>query len=68
MPITRYATHLKLRREYGSYMELLETGFNAATLEQVMCRNLVSVGWEGSIYCYACTAGAGSSCGGALVS
>ena len=107
MPITRYATHLKLRGEYDRYVELLETGFNAATLDQVMCRNLISIGWEGSVYdcdfnqmlnlpirgrtgeplkiaslsldevisrpitvgdhCYACTAGAGSSCGGALV-
>jgi radical SAM/Cys-rich protein len=107
MPITRYATHLKLRGEYDRYMELLETGFNRATLDQVMCRKLISVGWEGLIYdcdfnqmlnlpirdragtplhisslsieevrnheitvgdhCYACTAGAGSSCGGTLV-
>jgi radical SAM/Cys-rich protein len=109
MPITRYAMHLRLRGEYDGYMKLLESSFNAATLDQVMCRNLVSVGWEGSIYdcdfnqmldlrirddegkplnisslpsldqilnraitvgnhCYACTAGCGSSCGGALVS
>jgi radical SAM/Cys-rich protein len=107
MPITRYATHLKLRGEHDRYMELLETAFNRATLDQVMCRNLISVGWEGLIYdcdfnqmlnlpirdragkplhisslsieqvrnhaiavgdhCYACTAGAGSSCGGTLV-
>lgn len=107
MPITRYSTHLKLRGEYDRYTELLESSFNAATLDQVMCRNLISVGWEGSIYdcdfnqmldlaltdgtgkrldiesitldqaadrtitvgnhCYACTAGAGSSCGGALL-
>ena len=108
MPITRYATHLKLRGEYEQYMELLESSFNASTLDQVMCRNLISIGWEGTIYdcdfnqmldlpirdtdgkalnistlsvdqvqhlpvtvgdhCYACTAGSGSSCGGALVS
>ncbi|MGH7874429.1 MAG: arsenosugar biosynthesis radical SAM (seleno)protein ArsS [Candidatus Binatia bacterium] len=107
MPITRYATHLKLRGEYESYRELLESNFNSATLDQVMCRNLISVGWNGSVYdcdfnqmlempilddtgnalhiaslaldqvrdrsiqvgdhCYACTAGCGSSCGGALV-
>ena len=107
MPITRYATHLKLRGEYEDYRQLLETNFNAVTLDQVMCRNLISVGWDGSVYdcdfnqmldlpltdaagkrleiasldleqvakrsitvgdhCYACTAGAGSSCGGALV-
>jgi len=108
MPITRYATHLKLRGEYEQYIELLESSFNASTLDQVMCRNLISIGWEGTIYdcdfnqmldlpirdadgkalnistlsvdqvqhlpvtvgdhCYACTAGSGSSCGGALVS
>jgi radical SAM/Cys-rich protein len=107
MPITRYATHLKLRGEYDGYKELLESSFNVATLDQVMCRNLISIGWDGSVYdcdfnqmldlplpdeagerlnvaslaldqvstrritvgdhCYACTAGAGSSCGGALV-
>lgn len=107
MPITRYAKHLKLRGEYDRYLELLENHFNDATLDQVMCRNLISVGWEGSVYdcdfnqmldlpltdssgkrleinslsldqlvqrsialgdhCYACTAGAGSSCGGSLV-
>jgi radical SAM/Cys-rich protein len=108
MPITRYETHLRLRGEYERYMELLADSFNAGTLNQVMCRHLISVGWEGSIYdcdfnqmlglslrdargealnigtlisldqvlersitigdhCYACTAGSGSSCGGALV-
>jgi radical SAM/Cys-rich protein len=107
MPITRYATHLKLRDEYERYQELLETNFNADTLNQVMCRNLISIGWNGSVYdcdlnqmldlpltdaagkrldiasldleqvarrpitvgdhCYACTAGCGSSCGGALI-
>ena len=50
MPITRYETHLKLRGEYDGYMELLANNFNAATLDRVMCRNLVSVGWEGTIY------------------
>jgi len=50
MPITRYATHLKLRREYEPYMELLASSFNAGTIDQVMCRNLISVGWDGGIY------------------
>lgn len=107
MPITRYATHLKLRGEYDRYVQLLVENFNPATLDRVMCRNLISVSWEGWVYdcdfnqmlglpirdsagkplhiaslsiadllhrpiatgnhCYACTAGAGSSCGGALV-
>ena len=107
MPITRYATHLKLRGEYDRYRELLADNFNGATLDQVMCRNLISIGWTGAVYdcdfnqmldlpltdatgarldisslsleqvaertivtgdhCYGCTAGAGSSCGGALL-
>jgi radical SAM/Cys-rich protein len=50
MPITRYAMHLKLRGEYNRYVELLSANFNAATLDQVMCRNLISVGWDGSVY------------------
>jgi len=50
MPITRYATHLKLRGEYDRYKELLESNFNAATLQKVMCRNLISIGWDGSVY------------------
>jgi radical SAM/Cys-rich protein len=49
-PITRYQTHLKLRGEYDTYMQLLENSFNASTLDQVMCRNLISVGWDGTIY------------------
>jgi radical SAM/Cys-rich protein len=108
MPITRYETHLRLRGEYQQYVELLASTFNPATLDRVMCRGLISVGWEGAIYdcdfnqmlelpicdadgnpfnigsvnvsqlmsrpiaidnhCYACTAGCGSSCGGALIS
>ena len=107
MPITRYEIHLKLRGEYDRYRTLLESSFNPITLDSVMCRSLLSVGWNGSIYdcdfnqmldlpltdatgerleigsltldqvaarkitvgdhCYACTAGSGSSCGGALV-
>ncbi len=106
-PIRRFEKFLKRRREYDRYMNLLESAFNRATLEHVMCRNLLSVGWEGSVYdcdfnqmfemllrdeqgralriwdlaaqaiegrqilvgnhCYACTAGTGSSCGGALI-
>jgi radical SAM/Cys-rich protein len=50
MPITRYATHLKLRGEYDKYMSHLEDSFNAATLDQVMCRNIISIGWDGSVY------------------
>ncbi len=107
MPITRFEKFLRLRGQYDPYVNLLEQNFNAATLDAVMCRNLISVGWDGSVYdcdfnqmldlslrngtsqalkiwdlsiddlenrpitvgnhCYGCTAGPGSSCGGALL-
>jgi radical SAM/Cys-rich protein len=50
VPITRYAMHLRLRGEFDPYVKLLVDNFNAATLDEVMCRTLVSVGWDGSIY------------------
>jgi hypothetical protein len=44
MPITLFEKFLKLRGEYDRYMNLLESTFNGATLDRVMCRNLLSVG------------------------
>jgi radical SAM/Cys-rich protein len=105
MPIRRFAHDLVRRRELAAYMGLLVNHFNAATLPALMCRSLVSVGYDGRLYdcdfnqmlelplggcarsiwdlddlgaldgesvavaghCFGCTAGAGSSCGGALV-
>ncbi|MFW5926048.1 MAG: arsenosugar biosynthesis radical SAM (seleno)protein ArsS [Myxococcota bacterium] len=107
MPIRRFAHALEREGELESYMDLLVRSFNPATLESVMCRSLVSVGWDGALYdcdfnqmlelplatgglraatvwdvssfealsgqrvatgshCFGCTAGAGSSCSGAL--
>jgi radical SAM/Cys-rich protein len=108
MPITRFEKFLKARNQYDRYLELLASAFNINTLDKLMCRDLLSVGWDGSVYdcdfnqmldlplrdargrpvkicelsaavgeaqsiqvgdhCYTCTAGAGSSCGGALLS
>lgn len=103
MVIKRYAEHLRRRGALEQYQELLVTSFNPATVEGLMCRDTVSVGWRGEFYdcdfnqqlglpevgrrslssissfdaiadgpvvlgdhCYGCTAGQGSSCGGAL--
>ncbi|MDW8469106.1 MAG: arsenosugar biosynthesis radical SAM protein ArsS [Burkholderiales bacterium] len=106
MPINRFRLHLAKAGQYDAYMEKLLAAFNPAAAEGVMCRTLVSVGWDGRIYdcdfnqmaempamdrngrpltvhdfdfgevlgrgirfashCFGCTAGAGSSCGGAL--
>jgi len=102
MPISRYLDYLLTSENYEKYMEKLVTAFNPAAAAGVMCRNTISVGWDGYLYdcdfnqmldlkvnchgshlsqlrvddlnsreiiigqhCYGCTAGAGSSCGGA---
>ena len=100
-PIGRFGEFLIRSGNFESYMYKLCAAFNPATLENMMCRFQLSVGWDGSLYdcdfnqaadlkietgetifdiadkpyeprqirfdkhCYACTAGAGSSCGGA---
>ncbi len=108
MPIQRFARLLERTGQHEAYMSLLVNHFNAATVPGLMCRSLLSVGWDGRLYdcdfnqmlelplgadpdagprtlwrlgsldalegariatgdhCYGCTAGAGSSCGGAL--
>ena len=50
MPMTRYAIYLKAFNQYESYVELLINGFNAATLDGLMCRNTLSVRWDGALY------------------
>lgn len=105
LPVSRFASYLRHNGQYESYMELLVQAFNPATVAGLMCRNTISVGWQGEVYdcdfnqqlglqwkngkplflwdidaatldnraiatgghCFGCTAGAGSSCGGAVV-
>ena len=104
MPIKRFLYDLKHSGKLEEYMALLVNSFNISAAENVMCRDMISIGWEGSIFdcdfnqmlelpipgpthtiwdvnsfaefdgnriavddhCLGCTAGAGSSCGGAL--
>ncbi len=103
LPISRYLNFLVESGNLEEYMEKLVTSFNPSAAMGVMCRNTISIGWDGSLYdcdfnqmlqmktnhgaprhikewdleklnsreivlnqhCYGCTAGAGSSCGGA---
>lgn len=106
MPIKRFGSTLISKGEFDGYMNVLKESYQTANLQTVMCRNLISVDWQGYIYdcdfnqmldlpltekgkkmhindvtnqnlnkrdiiiadhCYGCTAGQGSSCGGALV-
>lgn len=103
MPIKRYLHYLRRENQLEDYLRLLVENFNAQVTRNVMCGNMLSVGWDGKLYdcdfnqmleiplnnapqtlwdidsladiprgiatdnhCYGCTAGAGSSCGGAL--
>jgi radical SAM/Cys-rich protein len=103
-PIARFAEDLRRQGKWSDYLELLATSFNPATVDGLMCRTTLSVGYRGELYdcdfnqmlgmqlengkplylwditppnlehssittgfhCLACTAGCGSSCGGAL--
>jgi radical SAM/Cys-rich protein len=49
-PIARFAEDLRQRGEWDSYLELLANSFNPATVDGLMCRSTVSVGWKGEIY------------------
>ena len=106
MPIGRFGSTLISKGQFEGYLETLRAAHVDANVEHVMCRNTVSIDWQGYAYdcdfnqmlglpmrlngsprthvrdlvsagidgrpiairdhCFGCTAGQGSSCGGAL--
>jgi radical SAM/Cys-rich protein len=50
MPIKRFAHELHRDGKYAAYMGLLVNHFNAANVEDLMCRSLISVGHDGTLY------------------
>ncbi len=105
MPINRFGSTLISKGRFSDYISLLKKSHDNDNLDNVMCRNMLSVDWKGLVYdcdfnqmlglnlmneakqlhitdlknyslegnsiivldhCYGCTAGQGSSCGGAL--
>ncbi len=50
MPISRYLEYLVNSGNYESYMAALVNAFNATAANGVMCRNTISVGWDGQLY------------------
>lgn len=50
MPIQRFGSTLISRGRYQEYMNLLRTAHRAENLDQVMCRSLISVDWQGHVY------------------
>lgn len=50
VPLGRFKQWLLNSGGYQAYVERLAQGFNPCTLHGVMCRGLVSVGWDGQLY------------------
>ena len=50
MPISRFGSALLSRGELHNYLTLLRENHQEGNLEGVMCRNLLSVDWEGYVY------------------
>jgi radical SAM/Cys-rich protein len=50
MPISRYLDWLAESGNLERYMQRLVDAFNPATVNGVMCRSMISVGWDGRLY------------------
>jgi radical SAM/Cys-rich protein len=50
MPISRYLDWLERSGNLQTYLEVLVNAFNPATISGLMCRNTISVGWDGQLY------------------
>lgn len=50
MPIQRFGAVLAARGQFAEYIDLLKQAYRPENLEQVMCRSLLSVDWQGYVY------------------
>ncbi len=49
-PIARFAEDLRQHGQWDAYLDLLANNFNPATVEGLMCRSTISVGWMGEVF------------------
>ena len=49
-PVGRFRDHLIITNRLNEYIGRLAAAFNPGTLEGLMCRHMISVGWDGRIY------------------
>ena len=50
LPISRFLDYLIASENYEEYMETLVNRFNPNATKELMCKNTISVSWEGYIY------------------
>src|SRR5262245_41026442 len=50
MPISRFLEFLLRSGNYEHYMERLAQAFNPRAVAGLMCRNTISIGWDGRLY------------------
>ena len=50
MPIKRFLNDLQRTGRLQEYMDLLASSFNSSALDGVMCRDLISISWDGKLY------------------
>lgn len=50
MPISRYLDYLLSTGNYDKYMEKLVNAYNPTTVQHLMCRNTISISWDGFMY------------------
>ncbi len=50
IPLGRYKIWLNKTANYQLYMEKLTGNFNPGTVENLMCRNLISISWDGYLF------------------
>ncbi|KYG80251.1 arsenosugar biosynthesis radical SAM (seleno)protein ArsS [Roseivirga echinicomitans] len=50
LPVSRFLDYLVNSNNYEEYMNELVNAFNPTTVEGVMCRSMISIGWDGYLY------------------
>lgn len=50
LPVGRTKLHLERQKMYTPYLQFLESHFNAGTVEQLMCRDELSIDYLGHVY------------------
>jgi len=50
LPISRFLDFLVASQRFEEYMDKLITSYNPYTVENLMCRNTISVSWDGNLY------------------